>query len=121
MSHIVTIESRLHDLPTITAACQRLNLAAPTLGTAQLFSVEASGVLVRLPGWHYPVVIDTLSGLVRYDNYGGHWGEQSQLDRFLQAYAIERCRLEARKKGYQFTEQALPDGTVKLHILEGTV
>lgn len=44
------------------------------------------------------------------------WGDQKELDRFLQAYAIERARIEARKKGYTVTEQALTDGSVKLTI-----
>jgi len=120
MSHLVTIETRLHDINAITAACQRLNLSQPVQGTTRFYSGEASGLLVRLPGWHYPVVIDTLTGLIRYDNYNGSWGEQAQLDRFLQAYAIEKCRLEARQKGYQISEQALQDGSVKLQIIEGT-
>src|SRR3954449_5589101 len=110
MSHIVTLETRVHDPAAIAAACQRLNLAAPVQGTVQLFSGEATGLIVQLPGWQYPVVVDTASGAVRYDNYEGHWGEQTQLDRFLQAYAVEKTRLEARKKGYQVSEQALQDG-----------
>jgi hypothetical protein len=76
-------------------------------------------LLLRLPGWHYPAVIDTAAGEVRFDNYGGRWGEQRHLDRFLQAYAVEKCRLEARKKGLQVSEQTLPDGSVRLSIVEG--
>ena len=30
-------------------------------GTTQLFSGEATGLIVRLPGWEYPAVIDTLT------------------------------------------------------------
>jgi hypothetical protein len=56
--------------------------------------------------------------VVRYDNYGGRWGEQAQLDRFLQTYAVEKVKLEARKKGYQVTEQALADGAIKLQVVE---
>jgi hypothetical protein len=61
-------------------------------GTAKLFSGEATGLLVQLPEWQYPVVVDVLTGLVRYDNFEGRWGEQAQLDRFLQMYAIENSR-----------------------------
>ena len=74
---------------------------------------------MRLPGWQYPAVVDTASGAVRYDNFEGRWGEQRHLDRFLQAYAVEVVRLEARKKGYAVSEQALPDGSVRLQIVEG--
>ena len=100
MSHIVTIQTKVRDPAAVAAACQRLGLAAPVQGTARLYSSEATGLLVQLPGWQYPVVIDPTTGEVRYDNFGGRWGEQSQLDRFLQLYAVEKTRLEARKKGY---------------------
>jgi len=33
--------------------------------------------------------------------------------------AVEKCRLEARKKGMQVSEQTLQDGSVKLQIVEG--
>jgi hypothetical protein len=120
MSHVVTIETRLHDRDVIAAACQRLNLPQPVQGSARLYSGEASGLLVQLPGWHYPVVIDTLTGLVRYDNYGGRWGEQAQLHRLLQTYAVEKTKREARKKGYSIQEQAQQDGSIKLQIREGS-
>jgi hypothetical protein len=119
MSHIVTIQTRLYDPVGIAAACQRLNLPAPVQGTTQLFSGAATGLLVQLPGWRYPVVIDTQAGTVQFDNYGGKWGEPKQLDRFLQLYTVEKTKLEARKKGYQVSEQALSDGSIKLQIREG--
>jgi hypothetical protein len=119
MSHIVTVQTRLRDPAAVAAACQRLCLTAPVQGTARLYSGEATGLLVRLPGWQYPVVIDPSSGEVRYDNFEGRWGEQAQLDRFLQAYAVQKTRLEARKKGYQVTEQQLGDGSVRLQVIEG--
>lgn len=119
MSHLVTIHTKLHDPAAVTAACQRLGLTAPVQGTARLFSGEATGLLVRLPGWQYPTVIDTLTGTVRYDNFEGHWGDQQHLDRFLQIYAVEKAKLEARKKGYRVTEQALQDGSIRVQIIEG--
>jgi hypothetical protein len=119
MSHVVTIQTRLHDPAAVAAACLRLGLPEPVQGTAQLFSGEATGLLVQLPGWHYPAVIDTLTGLVSYDNYSGTWGDQRELDRLLQMYAVERTLQEARRKGYACTEQALEGGAVKLTIVEG--
>jgi hypothetical protein len=43
LSHIVTIQTKLHDSAAIAAACQRLNPPAPELGTAKLFSGEVTG------------------------------------------------------------------------------
>ena len=116
MSHIVTIQTQAKDAAAIAAACQRLGLAAPIHGTAKLFEGSATGLLVRLPGWLYPLVIDTASGAIRYDNYNGSWGDPQQLSRFKQAYAIEKSRIEAARKGHRLTEQPQPDGSVKLTI-----
>ena len=119
MSHLVTIQTRLHDPAAISAACQRLNLAAPVEGSVRLFSGEATGLIVQLPGWRYPTVIDTLTGLVRYDNFNGEWGDQQHLDRFLQLYAVEKTKLEARKRNFPISERQLQDGSIKLQITEG--
>ena len=119
MSHIVTIDTEVRDPAAVAAACRRLGLAEPTHGTAKLFSGEASGVLVELPGWKYPVVCKTETGQLAFDNYGGHWGEQAQLDRFLQGYAIEKAKAEARRAGHTTTEKVLSDGSIKLTIQVG--
>src|SRR5919112_1997110 len=114
VSHIVTIKTEVRDPAAVAAACLRLGLPEPVHGTAKLFEGEATGLLVKLPGWLYPAVVETSAGHVRYDNYNGSWGQQEHLDRFLQAYAVERARIEARKRGHSVVEQALPDGSVKL-------
>ena len=119
MSHIVTIKTEVRDAVAVRAACQRLRLAEPVRGTTRLFSGEATGLAVKLPGWEYPVVADLASGTLRYDNFGGRWGDPAHLDRFLQAYAVERARAEARRKGHVCTEQTLPDGSIKLTIQVG--
>ncbi len=116
----MTVQTRVHDPAAVAAACKRLNLAEPVHGKARLYSGEAEGLLLQLPGWRYPAVIDTTSGQVRYDNFQGRWGEQSHLDRFLQIYAVEKAKLECRKKGYVVSEQSLQDGSVKLQIIEGS-
>jgi hypothetical protein len=116
MSHIVVIKTQVRDPAALAAACTRLGLAAPTQGIAELFSGQATGLLVNLPGWRFPVVVDIQAGQVHYDNFNGAWGNQTELDRLLQAYAIEKARIEARKAGHAVTEQPLPDGSVKLTI-----
>jgi hypothetical protein len=116
VSHIVTVRTQVRDTAAVEAACRRLNLPPPTAGTTRLFSGEASGLAVQLPGWNYPAVCDLGTGQVQFDNYGGAWGDQKELDKFLQAYAVEKTRIEACKQGYTVTEQPLKDGSVKLCI-----
>ncbi len=119
MSHIVSIQTQVRDPVAIEAACRRLQLPAPTHGTAKLFTSQASGVIVQLPNWRYPVVCDTDTGDVRYDDYGGRWGEKVELDRFLQMYAVEKTKIEARRKGHSVIEQPLADGSIKLTVKVG--
>jgi hypothetical protein len=119
MSHIVTVTTQLRDPAAITAACHRLGLATPVQGTAQLYSGEATGLLVQFPGWQYPAVIDTATGQVRYDTFEGTWGDEVHLARFIQAYAVERTKLEARKRGFLVSEQALEDGSIRVQVIEG--
>ncbi len=116
MSHIVSIRTRVTDALALAAACRRLGLPEPAAGTATLYSGQATGLVVQLPGWHYPVVIDQLSGEVKFDNYNGAWGSQSELDKLLQGYAVEKARIEARRAGHTVTEQSLADGSIKLTI-----
>ena len=116
MSHIVQIQTQVRDPVAVHAACRRMDLAAPVHRTVKLFSGEAFGLAVELPGWHYPVVCDIATGQIKFDNYGGAWGEQAKLDQFLQAYAAEKAKLEARKRGHSVVEQTLADGSIKLTI-----
>ena len=117
MSHIVSIRTQVRDPITVKSACDRLSLPAPVQGTAKLFSSQATGLLVQLQSWRYPVVIDTAKGEIAFDNFNGRWGEQRHLDRFLQIYAVEKAKLEARKQGHAVSEQTLVDGSIKLQIV----
>ena len=121
MSHIVTIATEIRDPDAVAAACRRLGLSEPVQGTATLFEGQATGLLVKLPGWLYPVVCDTSTGQIRFDNYNQAWGRKEELDRLLQAYAVERARIEARKRGHSVVEQSLADGSIKLTITVGGV
>lgn len=119
MSHIVVIKAEIRDAAALAAACARLGLKAPVHGTARLYSSQATGQIVELPGWTYPVVIDTEQRQISMDNYGGAWGDQKELDKLLQSYAVEKAKLEARKQGHSVTEQTLADGSIKLTIQVG--
>ena len=116
MSHLISIKTRVRDPIAIQSACERLKLPAPVFGTARLFTSEATGWQVNLPGWRYPVVCETDQGDVKFDNFNGRWGDKSNLDAFLQAYAVEKAKLEARKQGHSVSEEQLADGSIRVQI-----
>ena len=119
MSHIVKIQTEVRDVSAVSAACRRLGLPEPTRGTTKLFEGEATGLLVKLPGWLYPVVCNTATGELSFDNYNQAWGPQEHLDRFMQSYAVEKAKIEARRRGHSVVEQPLADGSIKLSITVG--
>lgn len=116
MSHVVTIKTEIRDTAAVRAACQRLHLPEPVQGKTRLFSGEVEGLAVQLPEWVYPVVCDTVSGMLHYDNFNGRWGDPVRLNAFLQRYTVEKSRIEAQKRGHPVREQQLADGSIRLTI-----
>ncbi len=121
MSHIVEIQTEIRDPVAIQAACQRLSLPESVFGEVKLFTTSATGWAVRLSDWRYPVVCDVNTAKIAYDNYEGRWGDPKQLHRFQQSYAVEKAKIEARKKGHTVFEQPLTDGSIKVTIQMGGV
>ena len=121
MSHIVTIATEVRDPDAVAAACRRLGLPEPVQGTARLFEGQATGLLVKLPDWLYPVVCETATGVVRYDNYNQNWGKQEHLDKLIQIYSVEKARIEGLKRGHQVVEKSLADGSIEVTIQVGGV
>ena len=119
MSHIVEIKTEIRDEAAVKAACVRLQIPTPEHKTCSLFSATATGLAVQLPGWNYPVACNLQTGQLQYDNYQGHWGEQSRLNQFLQGYAVEKAKIEARKKGHSVTETTLQDGSIRVTVRVG--
>ena len=119
MSHIVEIQTEVRNEAAVQAACKRLHLPKATRGTFQLYAAKETGLGIELPHWKYPVVADTETGQLRYDSYEGRWGSQEHLDQFLQAYAVERTKIEARKKGHSVVEQRLDSGAIKITVNVG--
>jgi len=119
LSHIVEIKTEIRDEQAIRAACVRLKLASPEHKTVRLFNATATGLCVQLPGWNYPVVCELSTGSLKFDNYNGAWGRQEELNRFLQAYSVEKCRIEARQRGHRVSEAKLEDGSIRVTVHVG--
>ena len=119
MSHVVEIKTEIRDEAAVKAACVRLKIPTPEHKNVRLFSATATGLCIQLPGWSYPVVADLQTGQLSYDNYNGHWGEQKHLNSFLQAYAVEKAKIEARKKGHSVSETRLQDGSIRVTVRVG--
>jgi phage gp16-like protein len=115
MSHTVSIKAtNMTSEVYLQAACRRLNLEAPKKGVHKLFDgTKVEGNSVHLPNWNYPVVVQA-DGEAKFDNYGGRWGKEEELDKLVQAYKIEETTELARLQSYSVVEEQHANGDVKL-------
>ena len=121
MSHIVHIKTEVRDFSAVGLACNRMKIDAPVNGTFQLYNSEVTGCGIQLREWNYPVVCLLRTGEIKFDNYEGRWGDPKRLDEFLQSYAVEKAKIEARKNGHSVAEKQLEDGSIKLTVSIGGV
>ena len=119
MSHVVSVQTQVRDAIAVAAACRALQWKPPLEGNHRLFSATVQGLAVFAPNWRYPIVCDLPTGRLIFDNYSGVWGDEQELNRFKQRYAVEKATIEARRLGRSVLEQQLADGSVKLTISVG--
>lgn len=113
MSHIAEIEVQIRDGQALKDACKRIGATYIGKGQHRLFVNNVDGVAVQLPGWQYPVVVQS-SGKLAYDNFNGAWGDESQLQKLKQAYGAEAAKRQMRKQGFSVQERTLANGQVRL-------
>jgi len=121
MSHIVKAKVQMEHKQCLIRAAEHLGLQNLGEGRHKLYGRQhAEGIAFKLPDWNHPVVINTETGEVSYDNYGGSWGKQVELDKLVQRYSIERTKEEAEiAGGYTFEETVNPEtGEVTVEMEE---
>ncbi len=114
MSHVVTCKVEMKNRDALNAAIEHLGLENLGQSSHKLYSGVKDGVGLKLPDWNYPVVINPDTGEAFYDNYGGSWGKQSELDKLVQRYAIEVAEAQAIEQGYNVETVDQENGDVEL-------
>lgn len=97
MPRVVTIQTRLHDPLAVAAACRRLGLPSPVLREVCLAGHVIHGYLIELANGHTPVVLDTLTGLLRRLCEEGEQCPERHWNRFHRCYVAEKGRRLARQ------------------------
>ena len=121
MSHISKIELEVKDLGVLSQACTRLGLSLiKAQKTFRWYGQEAPcDHCIRVPGASYEIGVISKDGSYElscdyYDkNLETVIGQRGGL--LKQAYAAEKTRLEARKKGYSVMERQTETG-IRLHV-----
>lgn len=98
--HTIEVDLDLGDVTAFNRACQRVNAEFLPTQTVKLYETKHIGHAARLQGWMYPIVYDQDQQKTFFDNYNGAWGDPQELDRFMQAYAVEKTLLTAQEQGH---------------------
>jgi hypothetical protein len=121
MSHISKIELEVKDLGVLSQACSRLGLVL--VRDQKTFTWYGRDSLcdqaIRIPGASYEIGVIQKDG--RYELQCDFYdagiekaiGRQGGL--LKQAYAVEKTKLEARRKGYTVPEKKTETG-IRLHV-----
>jgi hypothetical protein len=121
MSHISKIELEVKDLAVLSQACGRLGLhLMRDQTTYKWYGQDAQcDHAIRIPGATYEIGVIHKDG--RYELQCDFYdagiekaiGRQGGL--LKQAYAVEKAKLEARRKGYTVLEKKTETG-IRLHV-----
>jgi hypothetical protein len=128
MSHIQTIEVEITDLQALKNACKRLGLTwKQDQKTFKWWGVQAAQCdhAISIPEAKYEIGVlknaDRKGFTLQVDYYDRKATEKiGQLGGFFkQAYALEKAKLEALKKGYFVKEHKINDRQIELRITVG--
>ena len=122
MSHISKIELEVKDLGTLRQACHRLGLSlVENQKTFKWFGQEDGQCdhAIKIPNASYEIGIFRTGNAyeLRCDYFDSAIGKAIGQNGGLlkQAYAIERTKTEARRKGYSVIEKTTDLG-IRLHV-----
>ena len=114
LSHVVTVQTEVRDPPPSRPPAASSHCPSRSTARPSFFSGQAPGLLVRLPEWLFPVVIDRPPARPATITTRG-LGDERHLHRFLQAYVVERSPSRPAEE-LLTTEQSLADGSILVEI-----
>ncbi len=99
MSHTQTVKVAISNKEAFKEAAKEVN--AKSFSTEErdvrLYDSVQRGMFVHFTNWQYPVVVT--NGELRYDNFEGRWGNESDLNAFRQSYATNVIRIAGVSDG----------------------
>lgn len=118
MSHTVKVQqTKMTDREILLKSVAALGWEAPVQGRHTMYDRSVfEGLAIRLPGWKEPVVITT-DGACHYDNFGGDWGAQIELDKLIQKYSAEKVAYELAGQGYLVESMTEDPNTHEIDIV----
>jgi len=125
MSHTAHVATQVKSIPVIQRVCKALGLTCEIGAFTEKFydaiygtgTPQTGNVRIQLPGWTYPVLIDTTTGAAKYDNYNGQWGDITQFHNLAQEYSLAVARQETNKfalQGWAVKRVTQPNGDIQI-------
>jgi hypothetical protein len=99
------ILTSIHDPSAFAETCRQCNVPAPKEGSIQLGDQEVSGWVIQLPGVQFPIVCNTLTGLVAYHPRDNAFLPYRCIMRFVHGYYAIR---HAMSKGEDLSGNGRP-------------
>jgi len=116
MSHTTKCNLTVTNEAAVLRAAEVLQLRVRAGREHKLYDgTRVQGVAVDLPGWQYPAIFNTKTGTIYYDNYNGGWGQQLELDKFIQRYTVEALTEEAINKQYSIQQTVAENGDITMY------
>jgi hypothetical protein len=115
MSHVIKLKLEIRDKDLFARVARDLGLEIKEAPVRFFDGSYRTGLAVKLPGWTYPVLVDS-EGQVTYDNYGGHWGNITELNRLTQEYVARLVEREAVLSGQFAVRQTQADGSLVIRV-----
>jgi len=74
-----------------------------------------SGDVIQLPGWQYPIVVETPE-TVRMDHFDGRWGDMAHFSRLKHSYAVHASIRAVERTGRRVLQRIEQNGHVQLVV-----
>ena len=121
MSHTTKVQVQFKDSKALRDACNALKIPfqeGPFTVSFYDGQKHEGNIKVTLPGWTYPVLFNSQTGDVAYDNYEGKWGDIRQLHNLVQEYALQVAEDQASELKLQgWTIERVPQANGDIQLV----
>ena len=115
MSHTASVQVHFRDREALADACRELGFPLEH-GNVTFYDQQThSGDIIRLPGWHYPIVVEAPE-TVRMDHYEGRWGDIAHFHHLKQTYAVYASIRAVERTGRRVLQRIEQNGQVQLVV-----
>ena len=99
MSHTVEIKLELRDKEVLGQSVLKMEGNILGDGSHRLYAGQEQGWGFTLPKWKFPLVLKQ-GGELAFDSFRGLWGNEGDIERLKERYALETARGAATAQGW---------------------